>query len=222
MTRLRGRLLVVDPMNLNQVILAEGKIVNEIKHKTAPQKSSTFFQTKILTEIIVFSALSAVLYTIRPFTLPYGGAVTLGSMVPVMWLSLRRGIRIGILAGIVFGLLALFIDILLLGAAAIIATPVQAILEYPVASGLLGLTGIFQRKTVVFAVSGAALSVFFKFLVHYFVGAFVWYYVYAFPAGYGQWVWPAIYNGSFLIAEFVISAILLAILVRRGTLDYRR
>jgi thiamine transporter len=185
------------------------------------QKTNTMFQTRILAEIIVFSALSAVLYTIRPFTLPYGGSITLGSMVPTMWLSLRRGIRVGVIAGAIFGVLALFIDVLFLGAAAVIATPLQAVLEYPVAFGLIGLTRMFYRKTVRLAIAGAALSTFLRFLVHYFVGVFVWYYVYAFPAGYGQYVWPAVYNGSFLSVEFIISAILLAILVSRGTLEYR-
>jgi thiamine transporter len=184
-------------------------------------KANSIFQTRLLAEIIVFSALSAVLYTVRPFTLPYGGAVTLGSMVPSMWLSLRRGIRIGVIAGAVFGVLALFIDVLLLGASAVVATPVQAILEYPVAFGLIGLTGLFHKKTVPAAIAGAALSVFFRFLVHYFAGVFVWYYVYTFPAEWGQWLWPAVYNGSFLIVEFIISGIILAILVRRGTLDFR-
>ncbi len=200
-------------MNLNQIILAEGKNTN--------QKPNTIFQTKILAEIIVFSSLSAVLYTLRPFTLPYGGAVTLGSMVPTMWLSLRRGVGVGVIAGAVFGILALFVDVLLLGASAVIATPLQAVLEYPVAFGLIGLTGMFRKKTVSSALAGATLCVFFRFLVHYFVGVFVWYYVYAFPEGYGQWIWPAVYNGSFLIAEFIVNAILLAILVKRGTIDYR-
>jgi thiamine transporter len=118
-------------------------------------------------------------------------------------------------------MLALFLDILFLGASSVVVTPVQAFFEYPFACMLLGLAGIFHRKTVWFAMTGAALAVFLKFLVHYFAGVFVWYYVYAFPEGYGQWIWPAVYNGSFLIVEFIISAIILAILVQRGTLDYR-
>jgi thiamine transporter len=184
------------------------------------EKRNVRFQTRILAEIIVFSALSAVLYIVRPFTLPYGGAVTLGSMVPSMWLSLRRGIRVGVIAGAIFGVLALFVDVLLLGASAVIATPVQAILEYPVAFSLIGLTGLFHSKTVPAAITGATLSVFLRFLVHYFVGAFVWYHVYAFPPEWGQWLWPAVYNGSFLAVELIISGIILAILVNRETLDY--
>lgn len=177
-------------------------------------------RTKILAEMTVFAALSAVLYAIRPYTLPFGGSITLGSMVPVMWLSLRRGVRVGIASGATFGVLALLIDIMFLGASSIIASPVQAILEYPVAFGILGLTGMFHRNTVTFAVAGAAISVFVKFLIHYFVGVFIWFYVYAFPAEWGQWLWPAVYNGSFLAVEFIISAIFLIILVKRGTLEY--
>ena len=154
------------------------------------------------------------LYAIRPFPgFPFGGAVTLGSMVPTMWLSLRRGIRVGIIAGVIYGTLAFFIDILYLGASSIIATPMQAVLEYPLAFGLIGLT-------ITYAIAGATLSVFLRFLIHYFVGVFIWYYVYAFPQ-YGQWLWPAAYNGSFLAAELAISGILLAILVKRGTLNYK-
>jgi len=176
--------------------------------------------TRIFAEIVVFSALSAVLYAVRPFTLPFGGAITLGSMVPVMFLSLRRGVRVGIIAGAVVGALALPIDVITLGASNIIVSPQQVFLEYPVALGLIGLTGIFHRKNVRFAIAGAAFSVFLRFLVHYFVGVYVWYYVYSFPLGYGQYVWPAVYNGSFLLVEFIISAVLLAVLVKRGTLDY--
>jgi thiamine transporter len=141
-------------------------------------------------------------------------------MVPVMYLSLRRGIRVGFIAGAVFGVLALLIDVLTLGASNIIVSPPQVFLEYPLASAMLGLTGIFHKKTVSFATAGAAVSVFIKFLIHYFVGVYVWYYVYAFPPGYGQYVWPALYNGSFLSVEFIISSALLTVLVKRGAIDY--
>lgn len=185
------------------------------------EKIRTISSTKILAEIIVFSALSGALYVFRPFSLPYGGSVTLGSMVPVMWLSMRRGVRVGVISGVVFGILALFIDMLLVGVANIIASPVQVILEYPIGFGVLGITGIFHKKTVVFALAGVGFSLFIKFLIHYLVGAFIWVYIYAFPAEWGQFLWPAVYNGSFLMVEFVISSILMVLLVKRETLEYQ-
>ncbi len=178
-------------------------------------------ETRVLAEITVLSALSAVLYAIRPFSLPYGGSVTLGSMVPVIWLTLRRGAKIGLLAGAIFGILALFIDVLLVGAANIIVTPIQVFLEYPVAFGVLGLAGLFYKKSsVVLAIVGVAIGVFTKFLIHYLVGAFIWVSVYDFPPEWGQWLWPAVYNGSFLLVEFIVSAVIITILVKRGTLEY--
>lgn len=183
-------------------------------------ETKTRFNTRVLAEIAVFAALSAVLYTLRPYTLPYGGSVTLGSMVPVMWLSMRRGIYAGTVSGAIFGILALLIDVTFLGAASVIASPVQVILEYPIAFGVLGLAGIIHKKTVAFAIVGVGISIFVKFIIHYLVGVFVWFYVYAFPPEWGQYLWPAIYNGSFLLVEFVISAILIAILVKKRTLEY--
>ena len=182
----------------------------------------TSSDTKVLVEIIVFSALSAALYAVRiGFTLPFGGSITLGSMVPVMWLSLRRGFRIGMITGAIFGGIALFEDLILVGAANIIATPLQAALEYPIAFGVIGLTGLFRNKSAVVAVAGAGFSVFIRFLIHYFVGVFVWANVYSFPPEWGLWLWPAVYNGSFLAVEFIICAILLFALVKKGTLQYR-
>ncbi len=141
-------------------------------------------------------------------------------MVPVMWLSLRRGVRVGVVSGAIFGVLALLIDVMFLGASSIIATPVQVIFEYPVAFGVLGLTGVFHKKTVAPAMAGVSISVFVKFLIHYFVGAFVWVTVYQFPPEWGQFLWPAVYNGSFLLVEFIISVVLIAALAKTKTLEY--
>jgi thiamine transporter len=141
-------------------------------------------------------------------------------MVPVMWLSLRRGVSIGFIAGEIFGLLALFIDVTLLGASSVVATPVQVVLEYPIAFGVIGLTGLFRQRSGEFAVVGVAFSIFVRFWIHYFVGVFIWPAFYQFPPEWGQWLWPAIYNGSFLLVEFVISAILIYALVKKKTIEY--
>jgi len=216
----------------------------------------TTFQTKVLAEIIVFSALSAALYTLRPFSLPYGGSITLGSMVPVMWLSLRRGMRVGFIAGAIFGLTALVIDVMLLPYSPI-TNPVQVILEYPIAFGVLGLPGLLRNPPIVVreiyaqidemkkrlkseaenltqlskrvavleneilsvrALVGVGVGVFIKFLLHFIAGIIFW--AYTVPEGWNPVVWSAVYNGSFLIPEFIISAILIFILVKRGTLEY--
>jgi len=183
-------------------------------------KKTSLFQTRVLTEIAVLAALSGVLYAIRPWTNPFGGSITLGSMVPVMWLSLRRGVFAGFVAAVIYGLLALLIDVTFLGPSAVIASVPQAIMEYPVAFGMIGLTGMFRNKTVFFAVVGSGIAVFIRFLIHYTIGVLVWWYVYPFPVEYGRYLWPLVYNGSFLLPEYIISAVILSILVKRGLLNY--
>ena len=175
------------------------------------------FEAKVLAEIIVFAALSAALYTLRPFSLPYGGSITLGSMVPVMWLALRRGLRIGCVAGAIFGLAALPIDVMLLPYSPI-TNPLQVVLEYPIAFGMLGLAGLFHKKSTVLAIVGVGLSVFIKFLLHFIAGIIFW--AYTVPTGWDPAVYSAVYNGSFLFPEFIISGILIFILVKTGTLEY--
>ncbi len=181
-------------------------------------KTKIGLETKVLAEIAVFAAFSAVLYTIRPFSLPYGGSITLGSMVPVMWLSLRRNPRVGFTAGAIFGLLALLIDVTLLPYSPI-TNPVQVILEYPIAFGILGLAGVFHRPSVSTAIIGVGISVLAKFFLHFLAGIVFW--AYTVPQGWNPVAWAAVYNGSFLLAEFIISAILTFLLVKKGTLEYR-
>jgi len=54
-------------------------------------------QTKILAEGAVFIALAIILRDVLPpiFELPQGGSVTAAGMLPLLWFSLRRGLRAG-------------------------------------------------------------------------------------------------------------------------------
>ena len=73
--------------------------------KPLEKNRNTIFSTKILAEIIVFVAMGGALALISHsfFGLPQGGSINLG-MVPIFWLALRRGPKIGIFAGAVLAL----------------------------------------------------------------------------------------------------------------------
>ena len=99
------------------------------------------FSTKILTEAAVMIALSIVLGRFKIFEMPQGGSITLGQMIPLLFFAIRHGAGYGIIVGAVYGVL----DMLLGG---YIYTPIQAILDYPLAFGLLGLAGCFSKQIV--------------------------------------------------------------------------
>ena len=168
-------------------------------------------RVRIITETIVMVALAGALYLIKIFTLPQGGSVTLGSMVPIFLLALRRGPRIGIVGGVAFGLVALVEDVY--SGVEVIFYPAQVILDYPLAFGLLGLAGFFQKIPIL----GVGLGIAARFCSH-FVSGVLFFASYA-PAGVSPFVYSAVYNGGFLIPEFVITAALMIALLRVRALE---
>ena len=162
-------------------------------------------QTKIIAEIVVAVALAYVLNLLVIFRLPQGGSVTAVSMIPILWLALRRGPKIGIFGGMVFGL----VDML---PWPYIVHPVQLLLDYPIAFGALGLAGFFKGHPIVGVIVGIAG----RFVSH-FVSGFVFFATYA-PTGMNPILYSAIYNGSYLIVELILSVIVMYILVKRGVI----
>jgi thiamine transporter len=159
-------------------------------------------ETKIITEIIVAVALAYVLNLIIVFRMPQGGSITAASMVPILWLALRRGFRIGVLGGIVFGFVDMFPQ-------PFIVHPIQFLLDYPLAFGALGLAGFFMERPIIGVISG----IFGRFLCH-FVSGIIFFAMYV-PTGMHPAAYSAIYNGSYLIVELVFSIITIYILVKR-------
>jgi thiamine transporter len=149
------------------------------------------FSTKIIAEVVVFVALATVLSYIKIFSLPQGGSVTAASMVPILWLAIRRGPKVGLFAATVYGLVQL-VD-------SFVVHPAQLLLDYPIAFGMLGLAGFFQKRPFLGVTSG----IMGRFLAH-FISGFIFFSTYA-PEGMNPIIYSAVYNGGYLLAELVIS-----------------
>ena len=68
--------------------------------------SNNSSKTKVLVEGALLIAISAVLSIWPKFKfLPYGGSITVCSMLPIILFSYRRGIKWGLLAGLAFALI---------------------------------------------------------------------------------------------------------------------
>jgi thiamine transporter len=128
-------------------------------------------------------------------------------MVPILILALRRGPRIGILAGGVFGFLQMFFG-------GYWFTLVQVLLDYPVAFACLGITGFFRKQPII----GVILSILSRLIVHV-VSGVVFFSQYA-PPGQSPIVYSLIYNGSYMLPELVFSGVLVYLLINRDILDY--
>lgn len=124
-------------------------------------------------------------------------------MVPLLWFSLRRGLRAGLEASLIYGLVNMALP------GSYIVDPVQALLDYPVAFAALGLAGAFKKYPPI----GVAVGIFGRFIAH-FVSGF-WFFAQYAPEGMDPVLYSAYYNGSYLIIELIISEIILIILWKR-------
>lgn len=157
----------------------------------------------VLVEVAVMIALYVVLSQIRIFTMPQGGSVTAGSMIPLLLVGLRHGTRWGIVAGVAAGLLDYMLK-------PFFVHPIQVLLDYPLAFGALGLAGLAAGQKGWTAAVAGSLAIAGRFVAHLLSGV-VFFAEYAGEAN--PWVYSAIYNGSYLLPEMLISAVLLVLLL---------
>lgn len=158
-------------------------------------------RTRQLAESGIAIALAAALGLVKVYQLPQGGSITAGSMVPLFYLSLRRGPRTGTAAGALLGLLNFVLE-------PVFVHPVQFLLDYPVAFGALGLAGFFPRTPWLGVVVGGAA----RFVSHFLSGV-VFFAQYA-PRGTSPALYSAVYNGSYMLPEVVVSVLLTLLVLR--------
>ncbi|MGE5506895.1 MAG: energy-coupled thiamine transporter ThiT [Chitinophagales bacterium] len=160
--------------------------------------------TRTITETGLALALAAVLHFVRIFEAPQGGSVSL-EMLPLFFLALRRGPSTGILAGVLFGFLNLLLK-------AYVVAPIQFLLDYPIAFGVLGVAGWFAAQrpdgqvkvTVAGALAGVGLGSLLRLVAHVLSGV-VYFASYA-PKGQNVWVYSLLYNAGYLVPEALITA----------------
>lgn len=164
------------------------------------------FQARIVAEMSGVIALSTVLSLVKVFSLPQGGSITAGSMIPILWFALRRGGKAGIAAGVIYGLVQFVLEPEIFHWA-------QVILDYPIAFGALGLAGFFKRYRVVAAATGIAG----RFVAH-FLSGIIFFAEYA-PEGMSPVVYSAVYNGGYLGVEVIVSGVFIYLLSKTGVLE---
>jgi len=164
---------------------------------------SVFRDTRVLTEAALAVALAFVLGLIVVFKMPFGGSISL-EMIPLILLALRQGPTVGIVAGAVYGLLDLAIDPFVL-------QPLQVLLDYPLAFGVLGLAGLF-KPTVWGAILGATVAVLARFVCHFLSGV-VFFASYA-PEGWNPLIYSAAYNAAYLLPSLIIAVLVVVVLLK--------
>ncbi len=157
---------------------------------------------RLIAEIGLTLALGIVLHMIPLYQLPQGGRITPGSLVPIFVLSIRRGPKIGVLTGIVFGLLVYLIE-------PFFVHPIQFILDYPLAFSLLGLSGLITNIPAL----GIVIGTLGRLLSHIISGV-VYFSSYA-PQGMNPWIYSISYNASVILPDAILALVITVIILPR-------
>ena len=139
----------------------------------------------------VLMALSFVLGMIKIIPMPYGGSITMFSMLAATLAGYFCGPKWGLASGVALGLLNLIID-------PVILFPMQVVLDYILAFGCLGLSGLFSNKKHGLYVGCSFLSGFLFF------GEFA-------PEGMNPVWYSFLYNIFYIGGEGVLTLIVLAL-----------
>jgi len=180
-----------------------------------------FFMPKIgmsklrrLTESAILIAIATILSLIKLYQAPAGGEVTLGAMIPLLIISYRHGIKWGVLAGTVYGL----IQMIILGffglAGSILDFAIVIFLDYILAFAVIGLADWFRKpfkNKYLGYIFSTGIVMILRFLFHFVSGAIIWAAIWA--DGTNPWLYSLGYNTIILI-EAALSTVIIVILVR--------
>ncbi|WP_071132477.1 energy-coupled thiamine transporter ThiT [Alterileibacterium massiliense] len=156
---------------------------------------------KALTISSLLIALSVILGNIKIFEMPQGGSITLMSILPIVLCGYLLGTKRGVLAGICVGLLNLIFG-------PYIIHPVQLFLDYPIAYGALGLSGLVSNskngltKGYLIGLAGRYICAFLSGWI--FFGAYA-------PESFNAVTWSLWYNFTYLAAEGILTIIIINI-----------
>ena len=169
-----------------------------------PKKERT---VRTATKQLVFSgvamALAIVASEIKFARLPFGGSVTLFSMLFIVLIGYWYGAKAGLLTGFAYGLLQFILD-------PVFYSPWQLLVDYPLAFGSLGLSGFFSKKRhgLLFGyLAGVFGRYFFVFL-----SGVIFFASYApTQTPLGIVIYSLGYNGSYILPEAMVTVAILAI-----------
>jgi len=157
------------------------------------------FTTGMLINVALMLALTIVLHQLRLFHMPQGGSITLGAMVPLLFLTYRYGAGIGCLAGFLYGMINLMQD-------AFIVHPLQVLFDYPLPYMALAVAAAVPGRLY----AGAVLAFSARFLCHYISGV-VFFGSYA-PPDMSPYLYSLVFNATYLVPEAIICLVILRIL----------
>ena len=154
-------------------------------------------------------ALGTVLSNIKVFSFPFGGSITLLSMLVICLPGYWFGLSAGILTGVAYGVLQMLFDPYIL-------FPAQLVVDYLLAFGALGLSGLFSKRKHGL-IPGYLVAVLGRYIFAVlsgwlFFGMYAW-------EGWNPLPYSLAYNACYIFAEAGVTIVVLLLPPVRKALE---
>ena len=165
-------------------------------------------KTRRLVECAMFVAIATVLSIIKLAELPYGGSITVASMLPIVMIAYRHGLGWGLGSGVVFGAIQQLLGLKNLSYVTTWQSVLAVImLDYIVAFTVIGFGGMFRKSESRGAAlaAGSAVACLLRYICHVISGATVW-------AGLSiptkaALLYSLAYNATYMIPETIVLVV---------------
>ncbi len=194
-------------------------------------------KTKKMVSCAMMVGTAIILSVIKPFALPFGGGITLASMMPICLIAYIYGTKTGIFAAFIYSIAQMMLDPHVIGAAFLPGEGqmlfskalLMCFLDYTLGFTVLGLGGIFKnklKKDFSAVTVGTILATSLRYLCHILSGYILW-------GSYAEWffsqkgfysigqsilstfsgnglalIYSIFYNGLYMIPEIILTAII--------------
>ncbi len=177
----------------------------------SPQKDGKSASARLTAKQMAFCAmaiaLGTVLSNLKVYEFPFGGSITLLSMLIICLPGYWFGLEAGLITGVAYGVLQLIID-------PYVIHPIQMLMDYLLAFGALGLSGLFTDKKNGL-LKGYCAGILGRWIFTALSG-WIFFAEYAWD-GWHPLPYTLVYNGCYIFAEAAITGLILAIPYVRKT-----
>lgn len=181
---------------------------------------------RILVESATMVALAFVLSMVKVFKLPWGGSITLLSMLPIVILSIRNGVKNGLICAFLYSLTQFLDGVVSDGLFAWGLSPLDLslciFLDYIGAFTVLGLAGMFRNKDIGGWIGGAVTTIALRYAMHVISGAVVFHSTGKLWESLGEianpWLYSAGYNACYMLPEMILTTAGAVVLFKTGAI----
>ncbi|MBO7402490.1 MAG: energy-coupled thiamine transporter ThiT [Lachnospiraceae bacterium] len=165
--------------------------------------------TRRLAESAIMVAIATVLSLIKLLDLPYGGSVTIACMLPIVIVAYRHGMKYGLFAGVVFGIIQQVLGLHTLSYVTTWQSIVAVILlDYVIAFMVTGFGGLFRKissqpRALLY---GSLVVCALRYICHVISGATVWAGL-SIPTN-AALIYSLGYNATYMVPETIVTAVI--------------